>query len=92
MKNKFKEFIKQYHSNIAFWLCLVVSLFLIIGGAITPPPFDIPSSSLQAVGLLLGWAVIGTLPNMINEIKNGKSLKIKHNDTEIEIESDKEED
>lgn len=81
-----KEEKKKMRNRLEFWLCLVVSIGLIIGGFFVPPLAVIDGSVLQAVGLLLGFATLAQLPVVIS---SAKSAKITHGDTTIEIENKK---
>lgn len=81
-----KEERKKMRNRIEFWLCLVVSIGLIVGGFFVPPTGVIDGSVLQAVGLLLGYATLAQLPVVIS---SAKSAKITHGDTTIEIENKK---
>ena len=81
-----KEEKKKMRNRLEFWLCLVVSIGLIIGGFFVPPLAVIDGSVLQAVGLLLGFATLAQLPVVIS---SAKSAKITHGDTTIEIENQK---
>ena len=81
-----KEERKKMRNRIEFWLCLVVSIGLIVGGFFVPPTGVIDGSVLQAVGLLLGFATLAQLPVVISA---AKSAKITHGDTTIEIENKK---
>lgn len=76
---------------LAGWLCLIVSLVLIIASFIIPPAGVIDSSVLAGVGELMAFAVIFKLPNMVQSIKDGKSLTVKHGETEVTVTSEKEE-
>lgn len=73
---------KATEGNTAFWVCLVISILLIIGGAITPPPFVIDSSIFIATGELFAFAGLWTLNKAIDK---GVDAKVKHNETEIQI-------
>lgn len=68
--------------NYAFWICLIVSLFLIIGGAIVPPPFIIDKSIFIAVGELFAFGALGAL---IAAVDKGVDARIKHGDTSLEV-------
>lgn len=68
--------------NWIFWICLGVSIFLIVGGAIVPPPFVIDNSIFIAVGELFAFAALGTLGSAIEK---GLDARVKHGDTSIEI-------
>lgn len=81
-----KEEKKKMRNRLEFWLCLMVSIGLIIGGFFVPPLAVIDGSVLQAVGLLLGFATLAQLPVVIS---SAKSAKITHGDTTIEIENKK---
>lgn len=84
-----KEEKKKMRNRIEFWICLVTSIGLIIGGFFTPPMAVIDGSVLQAVGLLLGFATLAQLPIVIN---SAKSAKITHGDTSVEITTKKKND
>lgn len=73
---------KATEGNTAFWVCLVISILLIIGGAITPPPFVIDASIFIATGELFAFAGLWTLNKAIDK---GVDAKVKHNETEIQI-------
>ena len=65
-----------------FYLNLVVSIALIVGGFFVPPVGVIDGSVLTAVGLLLMCSVIEKIPEAI---KAGKSVKISKGDSSLEI-------
>lgn len=69
-------------NNWIFWVCLGVSIFLIVGGAICPPPFIIDSSIFIAVGELFAFAALGTLGAAIDK---GLDARIRRGDTELTI-------
>lgn len=69
-------------NNKVFWITFVVSLALIITGFFIPPLAVIDGSVITAVGLLLGFSVVYQIPNIVN---SKSDIKIKHNDTEIEV-------
>jgi len=74
--------------SIGGWVCFVVSLFLIIGAAICPPPFIIDTSILVATSELLGFFVLFRLPNMIESVKEGKKLTFRKGDLEMSVEDE----
>lgn len=78
---------KATQGNTAFWICLVISIVLILGGALTPPPFVIDSSIFIATGELFAFAGLWTLNKAIDK---GAAAKVTHNNTEIEITGNKE--
>lgn len=69
--------------NKAFWVCLIVSILLIIGGALTPPPFIIDSSIFIACGILFAFAALYVLDKAIDK---GTGAKITKGDISLEIE------
>lgn len=79
-----KEEKKQLRNRIEFWLCLLTTIGLLVGGYFTPPMAVIDGSLLQAGGLLLGFATLAQLPVVIG---SAKSAKITHGDTTIEVEN-----
>lgn len=78
---KLKTIIKD---NIAFWICLSASVILLIGGAITPPPFMIDSSIFIAVGLLFLFATLGVV---IKGIEKGSDVKFQKGDISVTIDN-----
>ena len=68
--------------NPAFWVCLILSIGLIVAGFCTPPLAKIDGSVLTAVGLLFAFA---TLEVAHIAIKRGLDAKVKHGKTEVTI-------
>ena len=68
--------------NAAFWVCLCLSIGLIVGGFLVPPTGKIDGSVLTGVGELFAFA---TLEVVAAAIHNGTDAKIKHNNTEVTI-------
>lgn len=81
-----KEERKSLRNRIEFWICLLTSIGLLVGGYFTPPMAVIDGSILQAVGLLLGFATLAQLPVVLS---SAKSAKITHGDTSIEVTGEK---
>lgn len=71
--------------NKPFWVCLIVAILLLLGGALTPPMFIIDKSIFYACSILLAFATLYTIDKAIGK---GANAKIKHKDTEIVIDSD----
>lgn len=67
-----------------FYINLVVSILLIVGGFLVPPVGIIDGSVLTAVGLLLMFSVIEKVPEAI---KAGRNLKISKGDFSAEVNS-----
>ena len=80
---------KAVDHNWAFWICLGVSILLILGGALTPPPFVIDSSIFIGTGEMFGFASLWALYKAIDK---GVDTHIKKGDTEIKIENPDKED
>jgi len=84
-----KEEKKRIRNIVEFWICLLTTIGLLVGGFFTPPMAVIDGSVLQAGGLLLGFATIAQLPVVIGSAKNAK---ITHGDTVIEVTNKKKEE
>ena len=77
--------LKTIYSNMnhwAFWVCLVISIGLIIGSFFVPPMGVIDGSILASVGELFGFA---TLATVIEAIKKGSDVTISHGSTTVGI-------
>lgn len=68
--------------NTVFWICLAVSVLLLISGFVVPPTGVIDASVLKGVGELFGFAALGVLGHAIDK---GLDTRIKHGDTIIEV-------
>lgn len=73
-----------------FYITLITSLMLIVGGSLVPPVGVIDGSVLTAVGLLLMFVTLAQVPSIINAARNGKSIKLSKGDCEVEVSADKE--
>ena len=51
--------------TISFWICLIVSIGLIVAGFCVPPMGIIDGSVLTAVGILFGFASLAQIPVII---------------------------
>lgn len=81
---------KAVERNYAFWICLGVSIALIVGGALTPPPFVVDSSIFVATGELFAFAALWVF---WRAVEKGVDAKITKGDTEIKIQNpDKDDD
>lgn len=65
-----------------FYVNLVISILLIVGGFLVPPVGIIDGSVLTTVGLLLMFSVIEKIPEAI---KAGKNIKVQKGDSSVEI-------
>lgn len=68
--------------NPAFWVCLALSIALIVAGFIVPPLGDIHGSVLTAVGLLFAFA---TLFEVHIAMKKGVDARLRHGNTELSV-------
>ncbi len=78
--------------NPAFWVCLSLSIALIVAGFCVPPHGEIDGSVLTACGILFAFA---TLETVHIAIKKGVDAKVKHGNTELtvgDLNSDKTQD
>lgn len=77
---------KNAHTKtIPFWVCLICSIGLLVGGFFVPPMGVIDGSVLTAVGVLFGFAVLAQIPIII-EVAG--YAKISSGNTTIEISKD----
>lgn len=74
MGKVFKEAVTR---NWTFWICLVVAIFLLIGGALTPPAFVIDASIFKATGWLFAFAALGSFSRALDK---GLDASIKKGD------------
>ncbi len=61
--------------TLAFWVCLLTSVCLFIGGFCVPPMGVIDGSLLKAVGMLLGFGTLGQAPVLLESLKSAKFTK-----------------
>lgn len=71
-----------------FYITLIASIALMVGGFFCPPIGVIDGSVLTAVGLLLLFAVVEKIPMAI---KAGKSIRIQSGTASVEINGEKSE-
>ena len=70
------------HNNYAFWVCLFVSIVLLITSFFVPPLAVIDGSILAATGELFAFAALGSIITAINK---GMDARITHRDTSLTI-------
>ena len=73
-----------------FYITLAVSVGLIVGGFFVPPLGVIDGSVITSVGLLLMFAVVAQIPDILRTIREGKCIKLTKGDFEVEVSADKE--
>lgn len=71
--------------DIIYFTCFVVSIILLVVAFLTPPPFQIDSSVLKAVGLM---GIFSTISKVGDWIKLGVDVKLKKGEFEIEVKND----
>ena len=85
-----REFYRNYlENNTFFWVFSGIGLLLIIIAFFIPPAAQIHQSVLIAVGEINGFAALGAV---IKAIDKGRSATFHHNDTEITINSNEDEE
>lgn len=67
---------------IAFWVCLLVSIFLMVGSAIVPPPFVVDASVFKCVAWLFGFSALSQVPAIV---ESGKTAILKHGNTSLTV-------
>lgn len=67
--------------TLPFWICLIVSISLMVAGFCVPPMGVIDGSVLTAVGVLFGFATLAQIPVII-EVAG--SVKVTKGDMTIE--------
>lgn len=70
-----------------FYISLVVSISLIVGGFFVPPVGVIDGSVITSVGLLLMFAVVAQIPDILQAVKEGKSIKLSKGDFSVDVTS-----
>ena len=85
-----REFYRNYlKSNLFFWLFSSIGLLLIIIAFFVPPAAYIDKSVLYAVAEINGFIALGAV---IKAIDKGVDATFKHNGTELDITSNKDEE
>lgn len=86
------EYIKNVYERMnkwVFYICLGVSLTLLITAFFVPPTAEISSSVIAAVGEIFLWPVLGTV---LVAIEKGSDIKLQKGDTTIHIDNPEKED
>ena len=85
-----KEFYRNYlKSNLFFWLFSIIGVILIVAAFLLPPLSVIDNSVLIAVGEINGFIALGAV---IKAVDKGVDATFKHNGTELDITSNKDEE
>lgn len=70
---------------VGAWLCLLTTVFLLVGAALCPPKFVIDGSILASTGILFGFATLWKLPALIMSIEKGKQVTLQHGNTTVTV-------
>lgn len=84
LKEIWKYVPEQY--KLAYWVCLIASIGLLIAGFVCPPLGEIDPSVLTSVGELFAFASLGV---GIKALDKGLKTVIEHNDTKVTINKEK---
>lgn len=68
--------------NPAFWVCLLLTIGLLVTGFFMPPRAKIDGSVLMGCSILFAYA---TLETAHIAMKRGKDARVKHGNTELTI-------
>lgn len=77
---------RKHADKQIFYVCLVISIVLFVGGFFCPPIGQIDGSVLTAGGILLGFATIAIAGQ---NLANGKDVTIKNGDIEISVDEER---
>ena len=69
-------------NKTAFWVCLVISIILLVTSFILPPTGAIHPSVMQAVAEVFAFATLGTV---IEGIHKGIDAKLTHGNTQLSL-------
>ena len=70
-----------------FYVSLILSILLLVGGFLSPPLGIIDSSVLSAVGLLFAFATLAQLPQLLAAIAQGRTFRLTKGDLTAEVTS-----
>lgn len=70
-----------------FYVSLILSILLLVGGFLSSPLGIIDSSVLSAVGLLFAFATLAQLPQMLAAIAQGRTFRLTKGDLTAEVTS-----
>ena len=77
-----KQILQVLERSTAFWVCLIISIVLVVSGFVVPPTGVIDGSVLKAVGELFAFA---TLWVVYKAIQKGIDAKLTHGNTSVTI-------
>lgn len=76
----------SWHTTMALWMTFAVTVGLGIWGFICPPKGVIDASVIKYSSILFGVASLAVIREAVKE---GLGIKLKHGDTEMTIDSEK---
>lgn len=74
-----------------FYVTLTVSIMLMVGGFFVPPLGIIDGSVITSIGLLLMFAVVAQIPDILKSVREGRSIKLSKGDFSAEVSCEKHE-
>ena len=79
-----KKFLKYFSKTdrISFYICLFVSIFLLIFSFFTPPKFVINQSVIIACSELWAFAALGVA---VHAVHRGSDIHLKRGETEVSV-------
>ena len=87
MKRFFKYFSKT--DRVSFYICLSVSIFLLVFSFFTPPKFVIDQSVIISCSELWAFAALGVA---VHAVHKGSDIHLKRGETEMTVNVPDEED
>lgn len=69
-----------------FYTTLIISTLLIVCGFVVPPLGIIDGSVLTAVGMLLVYAALAQVPDILEAVRDGQRIKLRKGDFEATLE------
>ena len=83
MSDETKQKIKEATTkNVPFWVCLGITIALLVAGFIVPPTGVIDGSVLTGTGILFGFAALHTI---YVAIEKGVDAKVQHGNTTVTV-------
>ena len=86
-----KKFLKYFSKTdrVSFYICLFVSIFLLVFAFFTPPKFIIDQSVIIACSELWAFAALGVA---VHAVHRGSDIHVKRGETEMTVNVPDEED
>ena len=79
-----KRFLKYFSKTdrVSFYICLFVSIFLLVFAFFTPPKFVIDQSVIIACSELWAFAALGVA---VHAVHRGSDIHLKRGETEMDV-------